>query len=160
MVSLNLFLIFFFFSRQKFLIKDQFEFGLNPHEVLQFFQTLFKNQNSRFRPSGRHFISWNHIMFLCCEKNAESFQKFQPIIMFLALWQSFWPHEGVRSTFWAKVHVGTVLKYCPSAMILLAWQLQLVVIKYLHLIGLILMPSVKKLVSLWKSGQYQNHWLI
>ena len=65
----------FFFSRQKFLIKDQFEFGLNPHEVLQFFQTLFKNQNSSFRPSGRHFISWNHIMFLCCGKNAEFFSK-------------------------------------------------------------------------------------
>ena len=39
----SLFNFFFFFSRQKFLIKDQFEFGLNPHEVLQFFQTLFKN---------------------------------------------------------------------------------------------------------------------
>jgi len=32
----SLFKFFFAFSRQKFLIKDQFEFGLNPHEVLQF----------------------------------------------------------------------------------------------------------------------------
>ena len=96
MVSLNLFLIFFFFSRQKFLIKDQFEFGLNPHEVLQFFQTLFKNQNSRFRPSGRHFISWNHIMFLCCEKTAE-ISKLSTNRYVSGAVEVFWPLEGVKS---------------------------------------------------------------
>ena len=33
---------FFFFSRQKFLIKDQFEFGMNPHEVLECFRRYSK----------------------------------------------------------------------------------------------------------------------
>ena len=41
MVSLNLYLKFFF-SRQKFLIKDQFEFGINPHEVLECFRRYSK----------------------------------------------------------------------------------------------------------------------
>ena len=42
MVSLNLYLKFCFFSRQKFLIKDQFEFGINPHEVLECFRRYSK----------------------------------------------------------------------------------------------------------------------
>ena len=76
MVSLNLYLkFFFFFSRQKFLIKDQFEFGMNPHEVLECFRRYSKiildsdRLSDSFRESNHVFILW------------KKFKKIRPMIM-------------------------------------------------------------------------------
>ena len=75
MVSLNLYLKFFFFSRQKFLIKDQFEFGMNPHEVLECFRRYSKiildsdRLSDSFRESNHVFILW------------KKFKKIRPMIM-------------------------------------------------------------------------------
>ena len=58
---------FFFFSRQKFLIKDQFEFGMNPHEVLECFRRYSKiildsdRLSDSFRESNHVFILWKKV---------------------------------------------------------------------------------------------------
>ena len=66
---------FFFFSRQKFLIKDQFEFGMNPHEVLECFRRYSKIILDSDRLSDR-FRELNHVFILW-----KKFKKIRPMIM-------------------------------------------------------------------------------
>lgn len=95
MVSLNLFLKFFVFSRQKFLIKDQFEFGLNPHEVLQCFRLYSKiildsdRLTDCFMQSCFHVVINFKINFDSANDNISS--------SILALRRYFWSQEGVES---------------------------------------------------------------